>query len=139
MAGNVVVMALANSIPDGVGARWYRSFRTTRLHRRLHIAAISLLSLHWLTVTLMMVLKVHGWMATSTLIPTGPVLTLLAWSAFIYIISLPLAMPILAAVWIRLVKTATAAHAISRRAIPIGVALYGLHAAYFVPFMSNFD
>lgn len=60
-------------------------------------------------------------------------------SAFFYIMALPLLAPLHAWIWVRHVRAITESRLVARWAMPAALALYGLHIAYYVPFMTVLD
>ncbi len=134
----LALVVLANSIPEGVGARRLRSFQVTPLYHRLQVALVGLLSVHWLVVSYVLIGSVHA-LDASIQLPAAPGASFLVWSALFYIIALPLLAPLFAWIWVRQVRATTESRRVARWATPAALALYGLHLAYYVPFMTVLD
>lgn len=132
-------VALANSIPEGVGARRVQTFQRSHAYHRLRVAMLGLLSVHWLVVSYVLIIGVHRRFDAPIDMPALPAVPFLAWSAVFYIVAIPLLAPLLAWVWVNQVKAITESRLVARWAPLAALTLYGLHLAYYVPFMTVLD
>ena len=132
-------MALASTIPAGVGARTLRALRSRPAWRQMMRGALGLLTLHWAAVTALLLLfalpvdEANGGWVGNVVLPES-----FAWPLFLYIVAFPLAMPLTAWAWIRIARAAIWRDDQRRRRrwVPaLALVLFGLQTACWIPFV----
>ncbi len=130
-------MALASTIPPGVGARRLRALRARPVWRHIARGALGVQTLYWAATTGLLLLVAFPIELSFGGRVEGVTLSESAvWPVLLYIVGLPLALPVAAWLWIR---TARAALDPDRqrwhRLVPVAaVVLFGLQLACWVPF-----
>jgi hypothetical protein len=125
-------MALADSHPEGLGARPLRASRATAAWRRLRVVVFGLLWLHWLAMTLLVTPGVSILEADVLYeVPLPLAHTMFLWTAC-YLLAFPVTVWLFARTTIRLSRTAVSSAAVTRLIRPVTLGLYGVQVGFLV-------
>lgn len=135
-------VALADTIPPGIGERTMRDLRSRPAGRNLARGVLAVLTLHWAVITgilLLFVPPVEAFVQSRV----GEVIIPESWAGplLLNLIAFPLFMPVAAWAWIRAARVAAGPDGQQRRRwVPaLALVLFGFQTVCWIPFVVAFS